>query len=138
MSKCLEIPHRGQPCREMFKDTGLRGLSSSDLTNVSQMSFCLTQVSCYHRIKCTTAAFLVALMWRRPLNSVFNHYRLQKTRKTAQIGQIFEFRVGWQTSGRWKWIGRDYIMVETLHKERIGKNTERETLEENYCSTVKN
>ena len=23
-------------------------------------------------------------MWRRPLNSVFNHYRLQKTRKAAQ------------------------------------------------------
>ena len=39
--------------------------------------------SCYHRIKCTTAAFLAALMWRRHLNSVFNHYRLQKTRKTA-------------------------------------------------------
>ena len=30
--------------------------------------------SCYHRIKCTTAVFLAALMWRRPLNSVFNHY----------------------------------------------------------------
>ena len=40
--------------------------------------------SCYHRIKCTTAAFLAALMWRKPLNSVFNHYRLQKTRKAAQ------------------------------------------------------
>ena len=23
-------------------------------------------------------------MWRRPLNSVFNHYRPQKTRKVAQ------------------------------------------------------
>ena len=23
-------------------------------------------------------------MWRRPLNSVFNHYRPQKTRKAAQ------------------------------------------------------
>ena len=40
--------------------------------------------SCHHRIKCTTAAFLAALMWRRPLNSVFNYYRLQKTRKAAQ------------------------------------------------------
>ena len=60
-------------------------------------------------------------MWRRPLNSVFNHYRLQKTRKVAQIGQIFEYRIGWQTSGWWKWIGRDYIMGETLHKVGIGK-----------------
>ena len=40
--------------------------------------------SCYHCIKCTTAAFLTALMWRRPLNSVFNYYRPQKTRKAAQ------------------------------------------------------
>ena len=40
--------------------------------------------SCYHRIKCTTAAFLTALMWRRPLNSVFNHNRLQKAKKTTQ------------------------------------------------------
>ena len=40
--------------------------------------------SCYHRIKCIVAAFLTALMWRRPLNSVFNHYRLQKAKKAAQ------------------------------------------------------
>ena len=32
----------------------------------------------------TIAAFLAVLMWRRPLNSVFNYYRPQKTRKTAQ------------------------------------------------------
>ena len=40
--------------------------------------------SYYHRIKYTAAAFLAALMWRKPLNSVFNYYRLQKARKTAQ------------------------------------------------------
>ena len=40
--------------------------------------------SCYHRIKYTAAAFLAALMWRRPLNSVFNYYNLQKARKTTQ------------------------------------------------------
>ena len=40
--------------------------------------------SCYHHIKCITAAFLATLMWRRPLNSVFNHYHSQKTRKAAQ------------------------------------------------------
>ena len=40
--------------------------------------------SCYHRIKCTIAAFLAALMWRKPLNSVFNHYCLQKSKKAAQ------------------------------------------------------
>ena len=40
--------------------------------------------SYYHRIKCTTVAFLATLMWRRPLNSVFNHNRLQKAKKVAQ------------------------------------------------------
>ena len=116
------IRPRRSKCLEMFEGTGSRGLSSSNLTNVSQVSFCLTWVSfqdipatkidfrcvkkrleyenilgksCYHRIKCTIAVFLAALMWRRPLNSVFNHYRLQKTRKAAQIWQRFEYRVGW-------------------------------------------
>ena len=40
--------------------------------------------SCYYYIKCITAAFLAALMWRRPLNSVFNHYHSQKIRKAAE------------------------------------------------------
>ena len=40
--------------------------------------------SYYHRIKCIIAAFLASLMWRRPLNSVFNHYYSQKIRKAAQ------------------------------------------------------
>ena len=110
-SKCLERPHSGWSCREMFEGSSLRGLSSSDLTNISQVSLCLTWVtfqeipatkidfmcirkwkdhgnilgkSCYHRIKCIAAAFLAALMWRRPLNSVFNHYRSQKTGKATQ------------------------------------------------------
>ena len=40
--------------------------------------------SCYHRIKCITAAFLAALMWKKPLNSIFNHYYSQKIKKAAQ------------------------------------------------------
>ena len=40
--------------------------------------------NCHHRIKCTATTFLAALMWRRPLNSVFNHYRSHKARKDAQ------------------------------------------------------
>ena len=40
--------------------------------------------SYYDRIKCIAVAFLTALMWRRPLNSVFNPYHSQKTRKAAQ------------------------------------------------------
>ena len=44
----------------------------------------LEEKSYYHRIKCTTAAFLASLTWRRPLKSVFNYYHPQKTRKAAQ------------------------------------------------------
>ena len=40
----MERAHSGWSCREMFEGTGLIGLSFSDLTNVSQVSFCLTWV----------------------------------------------------------------------------------------------
>ena len=49
--------------------------------------------SCYHCIKCTAVAFLAALMWRRPLNSVFNHNRLQKVRKVAQKDRYLSTRL---------------------------------------------
>ena len=49
--------------------------------------------SYYHRIKCTAAAFLAALTWRRPLNSVFNHYRSQKVRKAAQYDRYLSARL---------------------------------------------
>ena len=47
----------------------------------------------YHRIKCTAAAFLAPLMWRRPLNSVFNHNRLQKARKAARKDRYLSTRL---------------------------------------------
>ena len=34
-----------------------------------------------------TAAFLAVLMWRRPLNIVFNHYHPQKIKKAAEDGR---------------------------------------------------
>ena len=40
----MERPHGGWSCREMFVGSDPRGLSSSDLTNVNQVSFCLTWV----------------------------------------------------------------------------------------------
>ena len=49
--------------------------------------------NCHHHIKCTAAAFLAALMWRRPLNSVFNHYRSQKARKDAQQDKYLNARL---------------------------------------------
>ena len=49
--------------------------------------------SCYYRIKSTTEAFLAAVMWRRPLNSVFNYNRLQKARKAAQKDRYLSTRL---------------------------------------------
>ena len=40
----MERPHSGWMCREMFEGNGPKGLSSSDLTNVSQVSFYLTSI----------------------------------------------------------------------------------------------
>ena len=55
-SKCLERPHRRFPCREMFEGTDPKGLSSLDLTNISQVNFCLTWVS-FQDILATTIDF---------------------------------------------------------------------------------
>ena len=41
----MEMPHSGWTCREMVEGNGPRGLSSSDLTNVSQANFGLTWVT---------------------------------------------------------------------------------------------
>ena len=49
--------------------------------------------SCYHRIKCTAATFLAALMWKRPLNSVINRYRSQKVRKATQQDRYLSARL---------------------------------------------
>ena len=43
--KCLEMPYSRWSRREMFEGTSPRGLSSSDLTNVSQVNFGLTWVT---------------------------------------------------------------------------------------------
>ena len=49
--------------------------------------------SCYYRIKNTAEAFLAAVMWRRPLNSVFNYNCLQKARKVAQKDRYLNTRL---------------------------------------------
>ena len=80
----------------------------------------LGEKSCYHRIKCITAAFLAALMWRRPLNSIFNPYHSQKIKKAVQRTETWV--QGWMIN---KWTmgmnREDYIIEEKLHKWRIGK-----------------
>ena len=41
--------------------------------------------SCYHRIKCNTATFLAAFMWRRPLNSVESDLYPQKIKSGKEV-----------------------------------------------------
>ena len=66
--------------------------------------------SCYHRIKCITAAFLAAFMWRRPLNSGKNDLYPQKIKKLWEKKWELEYQARWQISGRWDRAMKDYIM----------------------------
>ena len=43
--------------------------------------------SCYHRIKCITATFLAAFMWRRPLNSVERDLYPQKIKNGKEVSE---------------------------------------------------
>ena len=62
--------------------------------------------NCYHHIKCITATFLAALMWRRPLNSVFNHFYPQKIKKVAGEDKDLSAELDdKQVDGRNEWRG---------------------------------
>ena len=50
-----------------------------------------------------------------------------ENQKSYSIGQILEYKVRWETSGRWKWIRGDYIIGKTSVRRGIGK-----ILEERY------
>ena len=58
----FEKAHSGWSCREMFEGSGPRELSSSDLTNVSQVSFCLTWVI-FQEIPATKIDFRCVKKW---------------------------------------------------------------------------
>ena len=55
--------------------------------------------SCYHRIKCTAATFLVTFMWRRPLNSavlvIATHRKLKRVfdETGTQVSMINKCRI---------------------------------------------
>ena len=59
----------------MYSSNQSNPLRSSNDRNVSHECARMKETqkylreSCYHRIKCTTATFLAAFMWRRPLNN---------------------------------------------------------------------
>ena len=54
-----------------------------------------------------------------------------ENQKSCSIGQILEYKVGWETSERWKWIIGDYIIGENLHKPKK-KKKKGKILEERY------
>ena len=57
--KCWEMPHSRWLYREMLKDTSPRGSFSSDLMNVSQVNFALTQLT-FQEIPATKIDFRCA------------------------------------------------------------------------------
>ena len=68
----MERPYSGWTCREMFEGNGPRELSSSDLTNVSQVSFGLTWVT-FQEIPATKIDFRCArISWEKAATTALN------------------------------------------------------------------
>ena len=68
--------------------------------------------SCYHRIECTTATFLVAFMWRRPLNSATLVTITHRKPKRVSNGTDTQVRVQMINKCRIKMIQRELYNVK--------------------------
>ena len=60
---------RGQKVRSATQSNVLRVSIDKNARHGSVGAMKYLRKSCYHRIECSAANFLVAFMWRRPLNS---------------------------------------------------------------------
>ena len=79
--------------------------------------------SCYHHIKCTTAIFLTAFMWRRPLNNVTSANATHKKSKRVSNGIGTQVRVQINNKCRIKMAQEGYITWKTLHGKGGRKKT---------------
>ena len=82
--------------------------------------------SCYHRIKCITATFRAAFMWRRPLNSAALATTTHK--KPNRVSDETGTQVRAQMTNKWriKMIQRELYNVSDLpwgRDRKIEKNT---------------
>ena len=87
--------------------------------------------SCYHRIKCTTATFLAAFMWRKPLNSAASVTTAHRKPEKLSNGTSTQIRAQMINKCRMKMIQRESYNMRDPPWEMDHKNRERE-----YCSNL--
>ena len=81
--------------------------------------------SCYHRIECTTATFLAAFMWRRPLNSVALATTTYRKPKRVSNGTDTQIRAQMTNKCRIKMVQRKLYNVRDPPRGRDWKNKKR-------------
>ena len=85
--------------------------------------------SCYHRIECTTATFLTAFMWRRPLNSATLATTTHRKPKRVFDGIGTQIRAQMTNKCRMKMVQRELYNVRDPQWGNDRKNREKE-----HCS----
>ena len=78
--------------------------------------------NCYHRIKCTTATFLAAFMWRKPLNSAASANATHRKPKRVFDGTGTQVRAQMINKCRIKMVQRGLYNVKDPPWERRRKN----------------
>ena len=81
--------------------------------------------SCYHRIKCTATTFLVAFMWKRPLNSATLVITTHKKSKKVSDGTGTQVRAQMINKCRIKMIPRELYNVRDPPYPENQKNRKR-------------
>ena len=89
--------------------------------------------SCYHRIKCTTATFLAAFMWRRPLNSAALATATHRKPKRVSNGIGTQVRTQMINKCRIRMVQKELYNVRDPPLEGDLKNRER-TLQQSKLS----
>ena len=83
---------------------------------------------CYHCIKCFTAAFLVAFMWRRPLNNAILATATHKKQKKVSDGTNTQLIVQMINKCRIKMVQEELYNVRDLSRREDQKNSRRNTI----------
>ena len=81
--------------------------------------------NCYHRIKCTATTFLVAFIWKRPLNSATLVITTHKKPKKVSDGTCTQVRVQMINKCRIKMIPRELYNVRDPPYLENQKNQKR-------------
>ena len=82
----------------------------------------------YHRIKCITAAFLAAFMWRRPLNSTVLATATHRKLKNVSDGISTQVIAQMINKCRIKMVQKKLYNVRDLPRRGDRKNSKRDTV----------